>query len=491
MTRSVRYDLRIDWDFSGSYTDESARLISAMGSLRLAAPESSLSNPRGIVNQMTLTLRNNVGRYSALNTGGDLYSYIADGGAYHAPMYLRVSIDGSNYYRVFTGVIKTPIEQGPTMGDIATVQIDCRDRCEALLSKSITTTQSRLVSAYTSYWNESDIIAQWLTDASYSSGSDYVVDEGLFVIPWAWLDDESPLEEIWALAAACGGRFYCDRSGIFRYENAYHWLKSPHTSSQETFTESSYSRIEPVYDDKELYKAITVEVSERSLGAVGTIWEANGIEVIPADTTKTIVAKLRQPCYDITEVAYTAVSSGGTDLSADVDAPTLTEYAQRIEMEFTNDNTTHDVNLVNLTLTGIPIDGSPGDEETYTSTDSFWTDRQGRTKAIRMNAWVQTEAQKDFIGEFLKDRLDTPRLKFMMRGVPGDPERNLGDLVTIDDDNIMSSSRTAYITEINFKADATGFEQTITALDATDLYPSSDYFVIGTNVCGDGSVIFY
>jgi hypothetical protein len=490
MPRSVRYDLRIDWDFNGSFTDESSRFISAVGSARLAAPESSLSNPRGIVNQMTLTLRNNDGRYSPLNTGGSLYSYISGGGAYHAPMYLRVSIDGSNYYRIFTGVIKTPIETGPTVDDIATVQIDCRDRSEVLLSNRVTTTQSRLVSAYTNYWTEADNIAQWLTDAGYSSGTDYVVDEGLFVIPWAWLDDESPLEEIWALAAACGGRFYCDRSGVFRYENAYHWLRAPHTTSQETFTKSSYRRIEPLYDDKELYNAITVEVSERSLGAVGTVWEANGTEVIPADTTKTIVAKLRQPCYSITEVSYTAVTSGGTDLSADVAAPSLTEYAQRIEMEFTNSNTTHDVNLVGLSLTGIPIDGSPGAEERYESSDSFWNDRQGRTMAVRMNAWVQTEAQKDFIGEFLRDRMDTPRLQFVMTTVPGDPERNLGDLVTINDTNIMSSSRTAYLVAINFKADETGFEQTLTALDATSLYPASNYFIIGTTLAGDG-VAFY
>ena len=84
-----------------------------MGRCGCTVPRSGITSPRGTVDQCTLTLNNMDGRYSPLNTSSPIYDDIKLGGAYHAPMYLRVSIDGgSNYDRVFTGVIKIPREEG-------------------------------------------------------------------------------------------------------------------------------------------------------------------------------------------------------------------------------------------------------------------------------------------------------------------------------------------------------------------------------------------
>lgn len=493
-TRQIDFNLQIDWDFDGVYTNESVYLIQATGSMRLAAPESSISSPRGIVDDMVLTLDNHDGRFSPLNSAGALYSDIANGGAYHAPVYLTVSINGGdNYYRVFTGVIKTPIEQGPAYQDTATVLIDCRDKCEPLLTYRTNTTNTQFAAIYSQNWNEGEIIEQWLTDAGVSSGS-YEIDEGLFVIPWAWLDDESPIEEIWQLAAACGGRFYADPGGVLRYENATHWLKSPHDTSQETLTESDYERIKPYYNDRELYKAVTVEMSQRDQVVEDIIWQADGEIVVPANTTKTIIAKLRQPAYTIASVSYTAVTGGGTDISDDITI-TITKYAQRAELSIENANTAYSANLVNLLLTGISVDGRPSQEETETSTltgsGEFWENRQGRTKDVRSNPWVQTRSQMLMLAEFLKDRYEEPRLFYQMYGVPGDPSRRLGDRVTIDDGVIMSSSRQAFLTECRWQLNQSGFVQDLVAIDATDLFPDTSYFVIGTDTLDSTDKVFY
>lgn len=496
MPRTITWDLRIDWNFDGSYTDESARLIAANGRMALAAPESSISSPRGTVDQCTLTLNNYDGRYSPLNTSGALYSSLQLGKAYHAPMYLRVSIDGgSNYYRVFTGVIKIPKEGPPYPNVGATVDIDCRSRDEILLNKRISTTLAVFQAMHDGGYTESQIIEQFLDDAGLSSG-DYTLDSGLFVVPWAWLDDESPIEDIWQLAAACGGRFYCDADGEFRYENMTHWLMSPHTTSQETLTKASYGQmVGPTYDDRELYNAVTVVASPREQLESGTLWAADATVVVPANSSKTIVAKLRQPAYAIEGAEYTAVSGGGRNMDADVSI-VLTSYAQRVELAITNANSTYAVELVSLSVVGIPVSGAPTIEETRESILTFWTSlpaaRPGRTKLMRGNAYLQTQTQAEVLAEFLRDRYQLPRLSWQLKNVPGDPERRLGDRVTVGNADAMSSNRDGFLTTIVWRLSNKGFVQDLDVIDAgsnaegTGLFPYDSYFVIGTNTLGSG-----
>jgi hypothetical protein len=408
-----------------------------------------------------------------------------------------VSIDnGLNYYRVFTGVIKIPDETGPTWGETSVVRIDARSREEELLNRRMSTGATSFSAAHDADWTEAQHIGQWLSNAGYSQDTDYVLDSGLFVIPWAWLDDESPVEEIWRLAAACGGRFYCDPGGVFRYENAQHWLNTPHNTVQETFepgTEIYYERIEPFYNDAELFNAVTVEVSERDLGVSGAIWQADRVVVVPAGSTKTITARLRQPVYTGTGsvgYSFTAVSSGGKNIDGDVSL-SLTSYAQRVEIEITNANTQFAANLVNLQLTGTPVDGRPSSEESAVSSESFWTDRQGRTRAITGNVYVQSKSQAAALAAFLRDRYELPRLFYKMMGVPGNPARRLGDRIEIDDSGIMSSSREAFITALRWNLGDSGFAQDIEAMDAASIYPDSNYFTLGSSTLGGSHVLFY
>ena len=107
MPRTIAYRLYIAWDGT-NHVAESTRLLQASGENRLTSPD-AIAAGRGIVDRCTLELDNRDGRYSPLNSSGALYSNIQAGGAYNRPMYFEVSIDGgSNYYRVFTGVIKIP-----------------------------------------------------------------------------------------------------------------------------------------------------------------------------------------------------------------------------------------------------------------------------------------------------------------------------------------------------------------------------------------------
>lgn len=514
MARDIRWQLLFDWDFNGVFTDdESDYLISAVGDERITPRGQSVLGSRGIVPSMTLTLHNPGGRFSPLDTGGTLYANIKDGGGYHAPVKLNISIDGGiNYYTVFQGVAKLPRENGLAPRNSPQVIIECRGIEEKILSKRISTRNADFTAWHDGGYNEEEIIAEILKDAGLTDGTDFqsqayteanggtaTLDHGLFVIPWAWLDDESPIEECWDIAAACGGRFYAKPDGKYYYENAQHWLIN-NTSSTETLTEASYGGpLRAEYNDTNLYKSVIVDAQPRALGEVEVIWEPEEIIVVPGGKTITVTARLRQPVYAVTGVNFTPVTAGGVNLNAASSVVTATlpvdaQRAQRIEITFENTDTTKTAFLRNMAIVGRPVYGEPTIEEERSSGDSFWTAREGRTRRFSGNPYIQTRAHAAFISELLRDSQENPLLTFSVPNVPGDPERELGARVTLNDSSVMSSEVDAYITAINWTLGRdVGYKQNLTLIESDRMFPydSGDYFIVGTSTWGGSDRVYY
>ena len=496
MPRTIAYRLWIDWDFNGVYTNESAYLIQATGDLQFAPPAEYLAAGKGMVDACTLELRNSSGRFSPMNSAGPLYSAIQNGKAYHCPMYLEVSIDGgSNYYRVFTGVTKVPRESGLTVREGPTVTLECRSRDELLLQQRLSTPLATFQSWINGGYNEAQIISAVLTQAGITTGT--AIDPGTVAIPAAWWDDESALEDLWALAASCGGRLYSDPDGTVRYENAANWLA--HTSSSETISRADYDRpLEAVYSDDDLYNVITVEAAPRVVGALDLLWEPDDPVVVPPSSTVNVTARLQQPAYAINAPSYVAAAAGGENLSAYVSV-SATYYAQRVEMAITNSNAYWAAYMRNFKISGRPVVGGPEHEETrnsasHGSNGAFFSTRGSRTRSIRNNPFVQQRSQAGMLALFLLHQSEYPRLQYVLRGVAGKPARRLGDRVTLSDSSVLGSNRDVFIVGISWRLTTNGFSQDITAVDAAQLYPyqSTGYFVVGTNTLGASSKrVFY
>jgi hypothetical protein len=494
MPRAIAFRLYVAWDGS-NYINESARLVQATGENRLTSPD-QVGSGRGIVDRCNLELANQDGRFSPLNTGSPLYGSLQNGGAYHRPMYLEVSIDGGGTYaRVFSGVVKLPQERTANQNGTAAVQIECRSHDELLLGRRMSTTSANLRAINAAGYTEADIIADWLTQAGKSG----VIDDGLFVIPWAWMDDESVLEELWQLAFACGGRFYCDPDGVFRYEDATHWLKAPHTTSQETLSRSTFFSLEPVYADNELYSNISVEASARQRGANALLWEPDEPVVVPPNSSKSITARLRQPAYSIDAPNFAAATAGGNSITGNVSVAVVTANAQRIELNVTNTHATEAAYLHPFSITGVNLLGGPTLEETrdsatHGSNGAWWAARGTRSKTVRGNPYIQTGAHAATLATFLLQRSERPRLTYKLGRCAGKPSRRCGDRVTLSDPTIMSSDRAAFITGISWRLTSNGFSQDIEAIDAAGLYPyeTEGYFVLGTHTLGAATKpIFY
>lgn len=484
MARAIAYRLFVAWDGT-NYTNESARLIQATGENRLTDPN-QIASGRGIVDRCTLQLDNRDGRFSPLNTSGALYSHIQAGGAYHRPMYLEVSINGgTNYSRVFTGVIKLPQERAATPTQGAIVALDCRSVDEKLLGRRMSTSVYDMQGVAASGQAEGGIVTNWLSLA----GASATVDAGVFRVPYAWLDDESVLEELWNLASACGGRFYADPDGALRYEDATHWLKAPHTTSQETITRADFGSLEPVYSDAELYSAITVESAERVPDATVVLWQPDEPLSVPPGTTL-LEARFDKPAATINTPTFTRASHlNGADTTANITLTLAAANVQSAQISVAS-TATDMVYLSGLVVTGKPLVGAPSREEerssaTHGSNGAWWTARNTvRSRSVRGNAYIQTPSHAGSLALMLLHRSERPRLTYRIGGCPGKPGRRCGDRVTISDSTIMSANRDAFLIAIAWRLTRNGFTQDLEAIDAANLYPYTAYFAIGTNTLG-------
>jgi hypothetical protein len=487
MGREIACRVLFDWDFNGTYTDESANLVRASGDARFAPPEAAITATQGIVDACSIELRNTAGRYSALNSSGALYTYLQSGGAYHVPVYVETSINGgSSWQRVFTGVTKIPRETGRTYDGIPSVRFECRGVEEKLLQARRSTTSADFLARVAAGYTESELIAAYLTDAGVAGG-DQVLDRGMFVIPWAWLDDESILEDAWQIAAAAGGRLYTDANGDYRYENMAHWLNSPHRTSQQTYTNADWKNFEAWHEDGELFDTVTVEYAGRVADPATVLWTPDEVVTVPAAGTRKVLATYSQPAATAPELAYRAASAGGTDLTASVSASVM-YYAQRAEITFTNAHATYAATIYPLTVTAQPAVGGPTADETRTAADdgtnsAYFTNRGGRTRSIRGNVYIQSRAQAGTLAQFLLDRHEKPRVFYRATGLLGNGARRPGDRVTLNDTSVMSSGRAAMVLAVDWNYGGMAYTMDLECMDAASLYTYADtspgYFIIG------------
>jgi hypothetical protein len=442
--RIIAYRCFVDWDHDGdfgeAFEDISAYLVSARGEMRFSPPESSITAGRGIVANMSLTLRNADGRFSPLRTDGPLYVYLANGGMYHAPCYLEVSIDGgANYDRVFTGVLKLPNLNTLTTRQAPTLTIDARSMEERLLQWRTSTPQVDFAAYHDGGYTEADLIEAWLDNAGVAAG-DMTLDGGLIAVPWAWLDDESPVEEIWALAGACGGRYYCDPDGIHRYENMAHWqIRTRSTAVQRRYTKDDYRLLAAAYDDRDLYNTVTVEVAPRTLATLQVVWESDDAIKVSAGATETVTARFDAAVYVVDSITFKARTVGGTNITADISiSPTY--QAQRATLAITN---AADVAayIYPLQVLGRTLEGKPTREQTVESdtdgdNNAFFSDRGiNRTRSLRGNFYIQEDAHAATLAQYILHRHEYPRVTWRLTDCPGHPDLRLGDRIEIADND--------------------------------------------------------
>lgn len=485
-----------DWDHDGNYTSEDTYLISARGQHRLTPPGQSITATSGRVSECTVVMDNSTGRFSSHNAAGALYSYIQSGKAYHVPVKVQISAvpvgDSVSYQSVFTGVARIPAEATLSPGQPQTITFDCRGIEEVLLNRRQRTTRANFASYHDNEGStESTFASAVLSDSGATLTS--VLDAGMFNIPWPWLENESIVEELWKLAAACGGRFYGNAYGQLVYENATHWLKSPHTTSQQSYTRGSgFNNLVLTWNETELAEEVSVTWAERDPEEEAEIYDSGNL-FVPVGETIIVWADFGDPAYGISALNYTAGTPGGMNLQPWVSVAAY-YYAGSAKLTIQNGSTM--AATVRVTMTGYLSSAGNSKTVTQESADSFWTGREGRSRKVSGNRWVQSESQARFLKDFMAARQETPPLFAKMGGCPGNPLRTLGDRITITDAELSLSATDFFITAVSWRYDRGGFLQDFEAIRAADAHEyaggavSGGYFFLSTsggNTLGTGS----
>lgn len=492
MGRIIAAKFEVQWNGT-DWIDESAYLHEATGSVKLAPAASSLFASRGTADSLSVTLFDADRRFNPLKSSGALYGSLSGGGAYHREARLSVQVDGGAWVRIFTGVLKLPKETSPGANEAGLITFAVRSMEERLLNSRQSTDIDEM---FVLQNQDEGTIIEYLLDAAGVSTLDIQCDSGLFRIPYTWMDEESLIDELWQIAAACGGRFYVDIDGQFCYENASHWLTgSRHTSSQQTYTTDDYKRLNILLEDADLFSDVTVVTASRFAGPVGRVWAPDSPVIVPANSTKVVTAAFRQPlaCVEGT-LTYSLVTHGGVRVSSGVSVGT-NWYAQRAIITIVNSNA-FAVVLQQASITGPQLVGGNQHEEVFESAHSFWTGRKRRARRFTGNAYIQLAEQAATLAQMGGEWSQTPRLQYQLLNAIGNPERRLGDLVTISNPIMFpDGSRTGFITGLSFKLDAAGFTHTsIDCIDASTIYPyatSPGYFVIGTSLLNGTHKVFY
>jgi len=504
-TRTLTPQILIYWD-GVTPTDETDYLISARAQENLTAPEQMLTAGRGAVTACTLTLSNHHARYSPANPTSPLHPHIAGGGAYLAPVHINLTIDGATQ-RLFTGLVRELSENAPTAKSAPTITLDCRSRDERLLQDKRSTPLAAYLAGGAHAQHEAHHIAGLLASAGLVDGIDYIshtyaaahpparptIDAGLFSLAAVWLDDESVLTELWSLAAACCGWFYCDRSGIFHYHNLTAVLPASLTAHYGPVTtleldQTQIAGLQLRRPTNELYSEITVETAPLTLGPVGELWNPGAVVIVQPGATKTIWARLSAPLAAAPTLTWAAYTANGAPLASGVTV-VATPYAQRVQLDITN-TTTRTAYLNTLTLTGPTLIADAKRDAIRTSTHPFWTNRPPRARTIRSNPYIQTETQAATIAAYALQRQHLPLLTATVPNVDRHDLR-LGWPVRLTYTDAAAATLPVaaplegIVTALDWTLDRTGYRQTITVMETASLFAGfAPLFVLGQHRIG-------
>lgn len=487
--RKIRGKLEVNWNKDGStWTDESSNLIGASGSQRMLALWQMAGGGQAQPSwSATFNMRNASDRYSPTNSGSPLYANIRYNKGHGIPIRFSMGLwNGSSfdYTRLFTGYMDA-IGISSTREDRATSA--CMDNSLPLLQDKKTTTM------YLEQYAD-----DWLTVLASEGGvaaTDF--DEGLFAIPFCWLDDENLWTEMCKAANADGGWLFFDRNGTLTFENAEAWAADArHTSSQLTFSVSRVRDYNLAFQWQDVYNEVIVEYAPRVQKGAAVLYELDEVVRVLPGETRSITARLRFPASSINAPVankdYYIVSNSGEDLTGDVTVG-LTKYAQRVEVQFASSHAFHVAYVNEFRLSGRPLVGYQALQEKLQSTDSDIGDPSSSTaKTLRVggNEYIQSVAQARFLAELLRDRSKKARQIFIAREMPAIPTLQPGDRVTAVESG-SGLNHAAFLTSINWRYGGGAYGADYEMMDAASWYLYDAYFELGTDTLGSSEKVWY
>lgn len=488
VTQAIDVRLRFQWD-GVNWTEETANLISANGALETTPANEAYQGGKQVIQQMTIVLANEAGRYSPYNLQSPLYPHIGGGGGYRTKCQVELRVGGNDWESLFVGYTKIPKDQVHTGRTTLTVW----DAGEFLRQRRSTTILRDTL--------EHELVIYYLELAGLVDGFDFIsptyaatysleatIAYSGVVVPYSWLDDEPIWDELVDIAQASGARVYLNRNGRVHFEKAWRWA-SPYTPVV-ALSVSNYAELDPVYDDKAFYDEFVVSYSPRVPGAPGTeLWKLSANKLILPGKSELIEAKFRTPALSVdspvVNKSYYLRGLDGTDLSGQCSL-SVTAYAQMARVTVTN-NASKPVILGNVALYGTPLIGQPSEQVKRTAPNPIYN----RQLPVRDNPYLVSKLQAESVADTLRWWYGGRKLVITAKGLRGDPTLRLGQAVQVSAPNLAVNAILVKITQaitVTGK-DTIRYSQDLTLLE--DVFATaSGYFVVGQDVLGTAKTLW-
>lgn len=480
-SRQIDAKLEVFWD-GATWADESANLISASGKQSIL-PFWQIAGGAAVQPPWTASfqLRSTSDRYSPLNSSSPIYSDIQTNLGYGVPIRFSAGLwNGSSYdyTRIFTGYIDN-LALSSTQNNRAT--ISAVDNTHAFFQQK----SSNEVS-------QDKRTDEWLTTlANLANVGSTSFDTGLQINPYSWLDDENVWTEMNKVAHGEAGWIYFDRNGVLQFKNNESLVvDTVHKTSQHTFSVSRLRDIAMAFDWRNVYNQIIVIYSPRKEDITDVIYTLPEAFTLSPGEARVVTTRYRRPALSInTPVAntdYHIIDPSGNDLSGSV--ALVTDFdGQRGTLTFTNNHTTKLAIVADFTLSGVPLIGSPSqqEEQSVNSDIGDATSGTGHKKTFRVegNEYLQTRAQAAFLTAILSDRLKTARQTYIINGARMIPTLEPGYRVTAAETG-SGLNNECFILDVSWSY-GRAWTANYTLINADGWTPYTAYFEMGTDTLND------
>lgn len=475
----------------GAWVDESAYVLKLTGSLRAIGSESGISAVgNSVANKFTVTLSNSTDRFTEWNTAGALYSYLAAGAWKSTSVRILLGFKKSNGTADGVYVLKGNLEEIAEQSYVdGTITFTCYDRSVRLLQhlgKGALSTGKRA----------DEILTDMLTLVNADYRPETTFDKGLFVYPFAVVDQQSLWNQMKLIAGAEGGRLYftssgdADTSTKIVFENAQHLLKTPHNSHVAEFSIASFADLLASGTRSDYYNHVVVNFTALRPGPMQELWSAG--EAFPVAPGQTIVinALADLPVYEwgtmVSGTDWIATTESGTRVTTGITV-TATTFGQQVKVTVANASA-YQVRIRRLRLWGRALE--PGDKayvEWPADSESHDFGIQGKRTAPPIdNQYIQSRAHAMSLAKMLHYRWSTQRIAFRVTDIVAMPWLEVGDRVRITESIEGGLTRDCFVEGITFRGDAGGLWMDLDLLPVTGLFQyDGTYFVMGTNWLGE------
>ena len=273
--------------------------------------------------------------------------------------------------------------------------------------------------------------------ASYPSATFYYSCTNSLIAPaYSWIAGEGPWEALLRFVRAAGGQMYQDSLGVMRYTDPFSMNTG---SSTHHFTDEVLTAAQRASGNKTAYQSISSRATtEQALSAVNASYVTRvlqGSQQIYEDTIPRYLAvgaiisvdlDLQLPIVALGAVTWTAIEiQSATEVT--ITAVVTSWSAQRVTVTFTNTHT-RPVQIDRVAVIAQPIAVEEEGTASYSATGVL---QSNRTLTLEDSPWIQDRRHAEQLCRMAWDLYSNVGEVITLSGCAYDPDRTLGELVSL------------------------------------------------------------